>query len=298
MTKVSLDKAFDSAKVLMSYDSFLIFKEYAVSYFTTTENISLYLDRESYNKDKVLTVLGSGDQTFSLISKGFRSIDTFDINKLEYYVYYLKKAMIKRLEFETYLKVCERFTYLSFFDELKELLKKLKDYMPEDVYEYFRMLFEYIEKEENKDLLDLYYETREGDLRAVIPYLRSEETYLDLRKIIDEVEVNMYFGDARSISSELNNKYDLILLSNIADYLGSSSNPLTYENFYKFLLKFYRLLKDNGLIINYLYGIKSDFVINDSLITKENLGLNNLVVCKDKNGGILEEGYFRVRKRG
>ena len=64
---------------------------YSKTYLYSNENVTAYLKYLKFlEKNIVLTILGSGDQAFSLALKGFNKIDTFDINKLsEYLVLYL-----------------------------------------------------------------------------------------------------------------------------------------------------------------------------------------------------------------
>lgn len=293
METVNLEKALASSKFLMKNDYSLIFREYSVTYFSTTEFISSYLDNESYNKNRALTVLASGDHVFSLASKGIQEIDAFDINKLAYYVYYLKLAMLRKLPYQTFIKVCVEFNYWTSHDEIIAIIDSLKNNMPEDVYEYFKKIFEWQEKETGS-LSNLFYDAYYDKLEIANPYLHSEEEYLDCRKRMADTNVNLYFGDARKIPQTVCGPYDIILLSNIADYFGKNNIPLRLDDFKAYIDSYYNLLNQGGLLINYLYGIRFKHIICDSFVTMEDLGLENIVPCSDD---ILEEqGYYRVRK--
>lgn len=289
-------KAIIQSRLLLNNPEYFSFDEYSAAYFATTENIDSYLSREPFNKNRALSVLASGDQVFSLIHSGVKEIDAFDINRLTYYVYHLKRAMLKGLPYDIYLKTCYLFCFLSYFDEVKEIINKLKSYMPEDVYAYYRELLEVIEKE-NRELDTLYYGSREIDLDIVNSYLKDEDAYLDCRSKLDETDVTLYFGDARVISGMVPGNYDIILLSNIADYLGNNHNPLTLEKFRRYINSFFRLLNKDGLLINYLFSADEKFVICDSLITKDDLGRENLGLFIDGKGNLCDEGYFRIRKK-
>ena len=79
-----------------NYDSSNLFDGFQRVYFQANENIDDYLKLTDYStKETALCVAGSGDQAFSLISKGIRKVELFDINKLtEYMIIGLKKAII------------------------------------------------------------------------------------------------------------------------------------------------------------------------------------------------------------
>jgi len=292
METINLEEAIASSRHLMGYDYSLIFRKYSMSYFTTTEFISDYLGNEKFNTGSALTILASGDHVFSLALSGLQKINAFDINRLAYYVYYLKLAMLKKLPYDTFLKICYYFTYYSYRDEVKEMIDSLKSEMPEDVYEYFRRILE-IDEKETGSIYNLFYEAVFDMLEVANPYLHSEDDYLMCRKRISDTEVNLYFGDARDIPDKVGGLYDIILLSNVADYL-SGGIPLRLDEFKNYIKKYYDLLNRDGLLINYLYGLKHKHVISDSLITKEDLGIDNIVLC---SSDILnDQGYYRVRK--
>ncbi len=292
METINLEEAIANSRHLMGYDYSLIFRKYSMSYFTTTEFISDYLGNERFNTRNALTVLASGDHVFSLALNGIQKIDAFDINRLAYYVYYLKLAMLKKLPYDTFLKICYYFTYYSYRDEVKEMIDSLKGDMPEDVYEYFRRILE-IDEKETGSIYNLFYEAVFGMLEIANPYLHSEDDYLMCRKKMLDTKVNLHFGDARDIPNMVEGPYDIILLSNIADYL-SGGIPLRLDEFKNYIKKYYDLLNRDGLLINYLYGLKHKHVISDSLITKEDLGIDSIVSC---SSDILnDQGYYRVRK--
>lgn len=217
METVNLKKSIARSKYLMKYDSPLIFREYSKAYFSTTEFISSYLDKEEYNKDRALTVLSSGDHVFNLASKGIKEIDAFDINRLQYYVYYLKLAMLRKLSYQEFIKICKIFNYSFFRDDIIEMINSLKKEMPEDVYEYFRKILELAEKEEGS-IWNLFYNVYHNQLEIANSYLACENNYLETRKKITDTKVNLYFEDARKIPELVDASYDIIILSNISDY--------------------------------------------------------------------------------
>ena len=66
-------------------------------YFNTNEDLaSLFNNIDIENKD-VLTVLGSGDQSFYCYENDANSVDIFDVNRLSIYYYYLRIWVIENL---------------------------------------------------------------------------------------------------------------------------------------------------------------------------------------------------------
>ena len=63
-------------------------------YRNTNENLTSLLTNYDFLNKKVLTVLSSSDQLFSCYYLGASNVDTFDINILTYYYFFLRKWSI------------------------------------------------------------------------------------------------------------------------------------------------------------------------------------------------------------
>lgn len=296
MLKVDLNESLFYSKEIITrgdYYSGKTFREYSKGYLATNEDIKSYLTLEKFRGKKALTVLASGDQAFNLALCGAETIDAFDINKLEYYVFWLKKAMTQVLNYSDYVKAIGSFLSVLGIPYLLEVLEKAKGYMPEDVYEYYRKILEFALKKGR--LTNLYGFVMEGFWKNRNLYLQDEASYDNLRKILRDVTINLHFGDAREIPYRLDDSYDIVLLSNIADYLGNARSFLTLEKFQEFISAYYSLLNPKGVIINYLFdlGIHYDGeeIICSSFITKDDLGSENLQHIPQT-----VDGYYRVRK--
>lgn len=289
--KVNLsDALFYSKQIIKNgdYYSGIKFREYSKSFVGASENINFCLEKERYRREKALTVLAGGDHVFNLIFQGFKQIDAFDINKLQYFVYELRKAMIQVLSYKEYLYANLRFDCCC-IDYLLEILEKAKAYLDEDIYEYYQRILDFAKK--TGRLENLYYMVIGDFWKKYNNYLVSEEAYLLLRKKMNDASINIYFGDVLDVSDNLVSGYDLILLSNISDYLGKIQKPLTLEEFNNFIDNFYKLLNDGGTIINYVYGFYDDFLFKNSIITESDIPKSNLVRIEESN-----HGYYRVRK--
>ena len=68
--------------------------KYNKIYFSTNEQLNnLFKNINIKNKD-VLTVLGSGDQSFFCYQNDAKSVDVFDINKLTIYILFTQKIIL------------------------------------------------------------------------------------------------------------------------------------------------------------------------------------------------------------
>lgn len=291
METVNLDEALFYSKLIIKngdYYSGKSFRKYSKCFIGASEFIKFCLEQESFNRKRALTVLSGGDHVFNLAFMDVKEIDAFDINMLQYFVYYLRKAMLDSLMYEEFKYMNLRFDSYAIYG-LIQGIEKSKKALREDVYEYYRKILEFAKKYGR--LENLYYSVIGYSWRNYNNYLQSEETYLALREKLKNTKVNLYFGDVRDISKNLKGDYDIALLSNISDYLGNEKRPLTIEEFNDFIDLFYNLLSDNGIIINYLYGFKDAFLIKNSMITRRDIPNNNLVKIDFTN-----MGYYRVRK--
>ena len=234
------------------------FRKYARTYFSTNENINGYLkfiSNDNYNN--ALTVLASGDHLFNLINKGLKNIDTFDINRLAiYFVFGLKFAMIRKFSYEEYQKInniiINRYTTL---DMLTDILKSLLPFMDERLKEFWGIIIEYnynLQKMNSKpiNLIKMLTQNMEGFRicqRGNI-YLQNKEEYLKLKNLLDKVNITYTNTDINNLP---NNKYDLILFSNIISYYKAMYDQfLTLEKINEFL----NMLNQNGTIFfNYFF---------------------------------------------
>lgn len=270
------------------------FSKYSRVFLATSENIKGYLEQSEFNKNKALTVLSSGDHVFNLIYHGLQEIDAFDINVLTYFIYHLRKAMIKVLTYQEFMQVHHYFEVADYNSELVTLIGCVKTLMPEEVYEYFRRIMETIQSY-HIPLCILAYGIRKN-VFSLNAYLENEDTYQRLKNRLEDADVNLHFGDVMTIPKKTQGNYDIILLSNIADYLGTIMNPLKLEDFEAYLAPFKSMLNDNGILINYLYSINRYMMIKHSNISIYDLGEENIIEFDDDR--LVGESFYRVRKQG
>ena len=116
MCELNVEKDLDSLQKALLEDKKS--KAYNTIYFKANEHVNEILSNFDIRNKNVLTVLGSGDQTFHFLNKGAKNVDTFDINGITIYYYYLRVWAIKYLN-KYYLNDLDEFNW----NELKRKIE-------------------------------------------------------------------------------------------------------------------------------------------------------------------------------
>lgn len=239
-------------------------------YKMANEDVSLYKDYLK-NSKRILSVISSGDQIIESITDEKKIIDCFDISKYPKYYLMLKLAALKSIKKEDYINLF-----------VESPLTTLDDYYDDLYYDNIRKNLCGIYKEYWDALFshaDWYeiFESRlfqsdgasESYIYKSLSYLNDDE-YYKLRENIENIKLNFYEGDIFTLVNTLNDKYDLVYLSNIIDYVNK-------KGYMDLLGKFN--LTDNGVVLSYIF----------SNINKYNDFFNTCKVKKDskEDKGIL-----------
>lgn len=212
-------------------------------YKKTNEKLNEFIDL-LLNKDKVLSVIGSGDQILNTLLTKPSKIDAFDISVFPKFFLKLKIASIKSLSRDEYIKFffSTTETFLDeYYDDLYfDKIRKELDIEAEDFWTY---LFQY------NDWYDIYNSTLFSsesvfEEQAIIQnkYLDNDE-YYKLRDILQNVQIN--YIESNLLDLKINDTYDLIYLSNILEYVKKSA----------YFDKIDELsVKNKGIIISYIFG--------------------------------------------
>lgn len=217
----------------------------------TNENIKSYYSIIDFQNKKVLCPTSSGDHILNALLKEPLNISSFDINPLAKYYVELKIAAIKTLSLEEFIMFfynkklsihnhcLSKKIYTKFCDNLKGEYKIFWDYFFEN-YTRKHIFKSYLFSDD--------YLTLRG-LLEVNSYLK-EDNYYKLRNILNNQSVNYYDVNLSDLNS-INDKFDIILLSNI---------PYFIENIFdKNALKHLRdniiaISKENSkIVLNYFY---------------------------------------------
>lgn len=295
---IDLEKALDASKeIIYGMYFFRGFKEYASTYFVTSECIKDYLEATDFLKRRALTILSGGDQVFNLITSDVNDIDAFDSNKLTYFVYHLRRAMINIFSYQDFKKANLVYTSsANNFSNHLDILNKVRNLLPEEVYEYFRKMIDFSTNNPMVNFETLFYKVSDNDFTRN-NYLVSEEAYKKLQRKINDAKVNIIFEDGLLLPEELTSTYDIILLSNIADYFSKSNPDFGLKEFKEFIKSYINLLNPDGVLINYLYSVNDQNPIRNLPITREDLGLDKIQSVSNPVFKKSGEGYYIERNK-
>ncbi len=212
-------------------------------YKKTNEKLNEFIDL-LLNKDKVLSVIGSGDQILNTLLTKPSKIDAFDISAFPKFFLKLKIASIKSLSRDEYIKFFFSTTE-TFLDEYYDDLyfDKIRKELDDESEDFWTYLFQY------NDWYDIYNSTLFSsesvfEEQAIIQnkYLDNDE-YYKLRDILQSVQIN--YIESNLLDLKINDTYDLIYLSNILEYVKKSA----------YFDKIDELsVKNKGIIISYIFG--------------------------------------------
>lgn len=227
------------------------FIETSAIYRFTNEDISSYFHHLE-NKNKVLTVIGSGCQILNGILAKTKYFDCFDISIFPEYYLYLQLASIQSLSKEEYLQY-----YFSSDREVifsDDLYEKIRDKLKGKYKEFWDGLYMFY------DGIDIYNSLLfrsdvciKNNVIEKNPYLQ-ENNYQKLKYILETETIKITPKVVDIKKYKFNKQYDLINLSNILMYHFNRTN---LDKLIKFLDENFNLT-ENGEIINYIFNIKKE----------------------------------------
>lgn len=217
----------------------------------TNEDITSYYNHLE-NKDKVLTVIGSGNQVINGILAGTKNFDCFDISIFPEYYLYLNIAAIIALNKDEYLKYFlsddreEVFSY--------ELYEKISFYLKGEYKQFWDSLYEF---NEGIDIYNsLLFRQDFYKMESIIeynPYLQ-DKNYEKIKSILKTEPIKIKTMTLDILKTALNSKYDLVNLSNILSYYFDKTKIREYISYLKNNFN----LTSNGEIINYFYNMTDE----------------------------------------
>ena len=271
------------------------FSKYSKGYLWTNENIKEYINKKYISEyNSALSVTGSGDHLFNLILNNVLNIDTFDTNTLtEYNVLGLKKALIEKFKYNDFLTICELIANnMLTLVETTYLIKDLLPLMDKKYRKYWQKISEYnyqLQKN-NDEYLDLFAMlfiniNEKNNFIRRNSYLMGKDNYDKFKENMMRANINFYCTNAINILDTFpNQKYDVILLSNILDYITINWN---YEQLRKFEDELLFITNNNGKIflaylLNY-YNKNNKNIFRRADIKKEELINEIIIELKEKD---------------
>lgn len=193
----------------------------------TNENLTSYESIYDFEGANVVSVLGSGDQYFSSILFGAKDVLLFDCNPSTWSYFILKFYAIQILSYEEFKDL---FVTSKLSNEI--LLKKIEQYLPNDVFLYFKRLA-CLNKKLSEMIIYSVLSFKEENFNSgrIIPYF-DENNYYKLQELLNNRKLpTFYVKSLENLDSILDKRYDILLASNIYNWL-----PLEPYD-YKILLK-------------------------------------------------------------
>lgn len=254
MDQINLEKAIIETKKLMTEEDNDLkpFTAYSPFYFHTNENLKKCLGNLDFNKERALSVMASGDQTFNLIYLGVKQIDTFDVNVLTYFVYHLRRAIFLAYGFERSSEIEDLF-WFSFTNpkKLLDILITLRSFMSDDVYIFFEEILKYNSFLAPNDGYNSFYDLcRDVVVTGSNLYDVNQHTFRQLQDNLDNATLTFKSCEIEDLF--LDDVYDLMYFSNISEYFIKQYGK---EKFKELMMHFYSHLNSKGIIINYYFKL-------------------------------------------
>ena len=197
-------------------------------YQTSNEEIEDLYSNINFNNKKVLSVLASGDQPLMAYLSGAKKVDLFDINKLTLHYYFIRLWTLKYLH--TFYP--EPFLCREYVSALLKLVKPESE-LEEKSFNYWREL---ISKLKSNEFTMLFF--------SIGNCIQLDKDRIDkLTSIITKEKPTFYNIDI-SKENDINEKYDVIITSNIVDWLSAAG-----KNFRIYKNNIDRLLNSNGVVL-------------------------------------------------
>ena len=202
-------------------------------YFSSNEDLNDLFLGIDFSDKKVLSVLGSGDQIFSLYNRDAKEVESFDINSLAFYYFYLRKWSI--LYYDEY--------YPNVFsnDEINKIIKCVR---PSDENELDALKYweNYLTHFSSYFTNYLFFRNSGPDKNRI----------KDLKKLKEKlVSKDFKFHNIDLSKDRVDSKFDYAIISNILEYYPNDCKAMQ-----TIVSNLYDMLSDNGkVIVSYLMNL-------------------------------------------
>lgn len=232
----------------------------------TNEPLSLYYDKNLDNK-KVLTVTSSCDHALHAALAGALDITCFDINRFCKYYAGLKIAMIKKYDYDEYLKKIEDLIFwLTEYEWDKDASKvrdfafmifDLSSYLTDDEKAFFQTFIRTANEDglKNRFLSLLFLDKDPFEMVNNNAYL-VPDNYYKLKENLDYCNFKYIDSNVNKLRNKKLGKFDVIYLSNILSTL--------YKDDSKLLIYLSKLLNDEGIIYDCAWQV-NDYVFSSKV---------------------------------
>lgn len=241
------------------------FSKYSKMYIMTTENIDGYYKYFDFKDKKVLVPTSSFDHALNAILKGASEVDTFDINRLSFYISNLKLAAVKSLTYNEFINF-----FLSDNPFNYETYIKICQYLDNDIIDYFNTIYKHFNYN-GKIIKDSFlFHHGHKNLIKDNTYLLNNN-YDILKEKVKNTKIVFINTSLLKLRKKINKKYDLIFLSNISDYAKSFFKENYLEKYFNFIKNnISKLLNKGGIIqLAYIYDYGADGQVRSDINIEE-----------------------------
>lgn len=201
--------------------SSICFTKYCGSFLFTTESQEGVQQVLSYQGKDVLTVASSGDQYLGAVYYGANTVDLYDINRLTYYITYLKIASIRVLGYHEFLHFFVPVHSINVEDKFWDLrtLKKVIPYLPKDVaYFWEHVMFEAKKQQFGRFVVPSNLYNHLCNVVRGMPFYEREKEYYKLQNLLKNREYPSFREiDLSCVGQAIEKPYDIVYLSNIIE---------------------------------------------------------------------------------
>ncbi|HAR64149.1 MAG TPA: hypothetical protein DCS13_11850 [Candidatus Margulisbacteria bacterium] len=234
------------------------FSRFGRLYSFTTEDIAAYYPYIDFADKTVLCVGSSGDHMINAYYSKAKKATCFDLNLLARYFVELKLVAIKHLSYEDFLAFFlidgkNQFSY--------ETYKKIDEQLSPATRMFFDRMYSIFDRNgEELRKSELFNNTHDRGSNKIRynPYLQSKNTYEKTREQLLIKSFCWYSYSLEELSGNNQSCYDIILLSNIADYIHELQHFNTLVN--NLLDKMHN---KGCMILAYLYDCNNSNPRND-----------------------------------
>lgn len=244
------------------------FSDLSQIYSFTTENISGYFEYIDFKDKDILTVVASGDHIINAFYKGAKTVVGFDINYLALIYTELKLVALQNLNYQEFIqffmineendidKNKSTFDYITY--------KSLRKYLNSNTASCWDIIYQNFGydgyKLRNSYIFNNKYDNNKVKFNSNL-YLKDVIDFNCAKENIKDKNITLINANYRNINfSNLPNSanYDIILMSNISDYIKSIYNvEKNYlEEYMKEIVNNFKS-KTNKIVCSYLYDIQN-----------------------------------------